>query len=265
MVAAGAAPAAGTGQGAGDLGVQGRVAVVSGGARGIGLAAGRLLAARGARVVLLDRDEAALAATVAELAEEGVDAGYAAVDVRSGPACTDALDRIAADEGSLDILINSAGVHGPSRPLWEVSDAEWEDVMAVNVTGTFNLCRAAVPHMIDRWGRIVNIASIAGKEGNPSAAPYSTSKAAVIGLTKSLGKELAQHGVLVNAIAPAVVETEMVANISDEHRSYMVARIPMGRMGTVDEVAQLIAFLSSPAVSFSTGAVYDISGGRATY
>jgi 3-oxoacyl-[acyl-carrier protein] reductase len=252
-------------QHAGDDGVQGRVAVISGGARGIGLAAGRLLASRGARVVLLDRDGAALAATVAALAEDGFDVGSATVDVRSGQECSDALDRIAADEGSVDILVNSAGVHGPSRPLWEVTDVEWEDVMAVNVTGTFNLCRAAVPHMIDRWGRIVNIASVAGKEGNPSAAPYSTSKAAVIGLTKSLGKELAQHGVLVNAIAPAVVETDMVANISDEHRGYMVARIPMGRVGTVDEVAQLIAFLASPAVSFSTGAVYDISGGRATY
>lgn len=246
-------------------GVQGRVAVISGGARGLGLAAGRLLASRGARVVLLDRDEAMLATSVTTLVQEGAEARHAVVDVRSGQACTDAIDRIAAEEGRLDILVNSAGVHGPNRPLWEVEDGEWEDVMAVNVTGTFNLCRAAIPHMIDRWGRIVNIASVAGKEGNPSASPYSTSKAAVIGLTKSLGKELAQREVLVNAIAPAVVETDMVAGISDEHRAYMVSRIPMGRVGTVDEVAELIGFLASPAMSFSTGAVYDISGGRATY
>lgn len=187
------------------------------------------------------------------------------LDVRATQDCVTVLADVVARHGRLDILVNSAGVHGPSRVLWEITGEEWADVMEVNVTGTFNLCRAAVPHMLDRWGRIVNIASIAGKDGNPTASPYSASKAAVIGLTKSLGKELAQHGVLVNVVAPAVIETDMVAGISDEHRAYMISRIPMGRVGTTDEVARLIGFLCSPELTFSTGAVYDISGGRATY
>lgn len=242
-----------------------RVAVISGGARGIGRATARLLGRRGAHVVLLDRDEAALVEASDGLRGDGITVEHAVCDVRSTHDCVTVLNGVAERLGRLDILVNSAGVHGPSRVLWEITGEEWDDVMAVNVTGTFNLCRAAVPHMLDRWGRIVNIASIAGKEGNPTAGPYSASKAAVIGLTKSLGKELALHGVLVNAIAPAVIETDMVAGISEEHRAYMVARIPLGRVGTPDEVARLIGFLCSPELSFSTGAVYDISGGRATY
>lgn len=242
-----------------------RVAAISGGARGIGRATAQLLGLRGAHIVLLDRDEDALEEASKALRGAGVAVEHAVLDVRASQDCVSVLADVAARHGRLDILVNSAGVHGPSRVLWEITGEEWADVMAVNVTGTFNLCRAAVPHMLDRWGRIVNIASIAGKDGNPTASPYSASKAAVIGLTKSLGKELAQHDVLVNVVAPAVIETDMVAGISDDHRAYMVSRIPMGRVGTTDEVARLIGFLCSSELTFSTGAVYDISGGRATY
>jgi NAD(P)-dependent dehydrogenase (short-subunit alcohol dehydrogenase family) len=184
------------------------------------------------------------------------------LDVSDGPAVNAAV----AEVGPVDIVINSAGVIGPNKPLWEISDDEWQKTFSVNVNGVFNLCRAVVPKMRDRrWGRIVNIASIAGKEGNPNLAAYSASKGAVIALTKALGKELATSGVLVNAIAPAVIETPMNADNTPEVLAYMLSRIPMGRIGQADEVAALVSWLVSDEVSFSTGAVYDISGGRATY
>lgn len=245
--------------------LDGRVAVLSGAARGIGRATAELLGLRGAHVVLLDRDEIALVEASSTLRASGITHEYAVLDVRDLQDCATILDDVALRHGRLDILVNSAGVLGPFRVLWEISAGEWEDVMATNLTGTFNMCRAAIPHMLNRWGRIVNIASIAGKDGAPAASAYSASKAAVIGLTKSLGKELAQHGVLVNAIAPALIGTDMVAGIAGEHHASIVARIPMGRVGSGDEVARLIGFLCSPELSFSTGAVYDISGGRATY
>jgi NAD(P)-dependent dehydrogenase (short-subunit alcohol dehydrogenase family) len=173
---------------------------------------------------------------------------------------------VASRVGPVDILINSAGIIGPNKPLWQTSDAEWQRTFDVNVNGVFNLCRAVVPSMRQKgWGRIINVASIAGKEGNPDLAAYSASKAAVIGLTKSLGKELATTGVLVNAIAPAVIETPMNATTTPEVLAYMVSRIPMGRLGQADEVAALASWLAGDEVSFSTGAVYDITGGRATY
>jgi 3-oxoacyl-[acyl-carrier protein] reductase len=184
------------------------------------------------------------------------------LDVSDGLAVSAAV----AEVGPVDILINSAGVIGPNKPLWEITDEEWQRTVSVNVNGVFNLCRAVVPAMREKgWGRVVNIASIAGKEGNPNLAAYSASKGAVIALTKALGKELATTGVLVNAIAPAVVETPMNAGSTPEVLAYMLSRIPMGRIGQADEVAALVAWLVSDEVSFSTGAVYDISGGRATY
>ena len=210
------------------------------------------------------------AACVARLRREGIetvsfDLSSAAdfqLDVSDGPAFNAAV----AEVGPVDIVINSAGVIGPNRPLWEITDAEWQGTFSVNVNGVFNLCRAVVPAMREKgWGRIVNIASIAGKEGNPNLAAYSASKGAVIALTKALGKELATSGVLVNAIAPAVIETPMNAGNTPEVLAYMLSRIPMGRIGQADEVAALVAWLVSDEVSFSTGAVYDISGGRATY
>lgn len=184
------------------------------------------------------------------------------LDVSDG----DAVNAAVAKVGPVDIVINSAGIVGPNKPLWEITDAEWQRTIAINVNGVFNLCRAVVPAMREKgWGRIVNIASIAGKEGNPNLAAYSASKGAAIALTKSLGKELATSGVLVNAIAPAVIETPMNASTSPEVLAYMLSRVPMGRFGQAEEVAALAAWLASDEVSFSTGAVYDISGGRATY
>jgi 3-oxoacyl-[acyl-carrier protein] reductase len=178
----------------------------------------------------------------------------------------DAVRALANEVGQVDILVNSAGIIGPNKPLWEIEPAEWSATFAVNVTGTFNTCKAFAPGMVDAgWGRIVNIASIAGKEGNPNLAAYSASKAAVIGLTKSLGKELATTGVLANAIAPAVIRTPMNAATAPAVLDFMISKIPMQRLGEAAEVAALVSWLASDQCSFSTGSVYDISGGRATY
>lgn len=223
-----------------------RRAIVTGGMSGLGAACAERLAAEGVEVVRLDI--AAGADTVVDITDEQ------AVQV--------ALDRV----GPVDILVNSAGIVGPNAPLWEVSTADWERTFAVNVTGAFRLCHALVPGMVDRgWGRIVNIASIAGKDGNPRLSAYSASKAAVIAMTKSLGKELATTGVLVNAVAPAVFETPMNATTAPEVLERLVSLIPMQRLGRAEELAALVAWLTSDECSFSTGAVYDISGGRATY
>lgn len=184
------------------------------------------------------------------------------LDVSDSAAVNAAIEAI----GVIDILVNCAGIVGPNLPFWEISDAQWQQTFAINLDGTFNTCRAVIPGMIERkWGRIVNIASIAGKEGNPNLSAYSASKAAVIGLTKSLGKELATKGIIVNAITPGFIETPMNVNTTAETLQYMIAKIPMGRVGQADEVAALVQWLSSEECTFSTGAVFDISGGRATY
>jgi NAD(P)-dependent dehydrogenase (short-subunit alcohol dehydrogenase family) len=223
-----------------------RTAVITGGASGIGRASAERLGQDGIRVVTLDVSGDADVVT----------------DVTDPAAVGAAIEAI----GPVDILVNSAGVVGPNKPLWEVSDQEWAATFAVNVNGTFHLCRAVVPGMRDRgWGRIVNLASMAGKDGNPRLGAYSATKAAVIGMTKSLGKELATSGVLVNAIAPAVIETPMNAANTPEVLEYMTSLIPMRRLGRPEEVAELVAWLASDKCSFSTGAVYDLSGGRATY
>lgn len=223
-----------------------RTAVITGGMSGLGRASAERLAHDGIRVVTLD---------LADGADVTVDVSDA-----------DAVRAVAAQLGPVDILVNSVGVIGPNRPLWEVEPHEWAATFAVNVTGIFNTCRAFVPGMrAAGWGRIVNLASIAGKEGNPNLAAYSASKAAVIGLTKSLGKELASSGVLVNSVAPALIDTPMNAATDPSVLAHLAGLIPMGRVGRPEEVAELIAWLASDRVSFSTGAVYDISGGRATY
>jgi 2-dehydro-3-deoxy-L-rhamnonate dehydrogenase (NAD+) len=223
-----------------------RTAVITGGRSGLGAAAATRLAADGVKVVTLDL----------------ADGADVQVDVSDTAAVHDAADRI----GPIDILINSAGIIGPNAALWEIDRDGWDRTFAVNVHGTFNTCHAFVPGMRERgWGRIVNIASMAGKDGNPTMSPYSASKAAVIALTKSLGKELATSGVLANAIAPAVIETPMNAATGAEALAHITSLIPMRRVGRPEEVAELIAWLASDRVSFSTGAVYDISGGRATY
>lgn len=224
----------------------GRTAVVTGGASGIGAAAAVRLRGDGVRTVTLDRapgadyrvdvtDEAALAAVVGEV-------------------------------GPVDILVNSAGIVGPNKPLVETTTAEWEQTFAVNVLGTVATMRAFIPGMVERgWGRVVNLASMAGKDGNPNLSAYSATKGAVIALTKSAGKELATTGVLVNAVAPAVIATPLNDATAPEVLAHITSLIPMRRIGRAEEVAELIAWLCSDQVSFSTGAVYDISGGRATY
>ena len=177
-------------------------------------------------------------------------------------AITATIDRL----GRLDILVNNAGIHGPSVPISQLTDEDWYNVLAVDLTGVFYCCRAVIPHMRDRkYGRIVNVSSIAGKEGNPNAIPYSSAKAGVIGLTKALAKEVARDGILVNAVTPAVIDTDILKQVSPQHMEYMVSRIPIGRVGQPEEVAALVAWLCSEECSFSTGAVFDISGGRATY
>ncbi len=240
-----------------------RVAIVTGAARGIGLAIAQRLHSDGLRVALVDRDLPTAQAAAAALGDR---AQAFPCDIADSAAVNTMVEAVVATWGRLDVLVNNAGIVGPNMPLVEVSDADWQRIVGINLNGAFYCCRAAVPAMLAHdWGRIVNIASIAGKEGNPNLAAYSATKAAVIGLTKSLGKELATTNVLVNAVAPAVIETEILEQATAETRNYMVSRIPMGRPGQSEEVAALVAWLASPECSFSTGAVYDISGGRATY
>jgi 3-oxoacyl-[acyl-carrier protein] reductase len=232
----------------------GRRALVTGGASGIGLAAAQRLSTAGARVAVLDR--------------ETPDGDWLALeaDVADSAQVNEAVQKAEAELGGLDILVNSAGVPGESVRTADTPDEEWRHVMSVNADGTFYVCRAVIPGMVERgYGRVVLLSSIAGKEGNPMAPAYSASKAAVIGLTKALGKDLARTGVLVNCIAPAVIETPILDGLSEEHVGYMVERIPLGRTGTAEEVAALICWLASDECTFSTGAVYDISGGRAVY
>ncbi len=251
------------GMGAGNHGLAGRTALVTGAARGIGLAIGQRLAADGARVVLADID-----ITTAERAAAALDGEARAVklDVTSPEQWKAVVGDLVAGWGKLNILVNNAGIAGRSAPAWEIEPAEWQQVIDIDLSGVFFGCRAALPAMIEAgYGRIVNIASIAGKEGNPNAAPYSAAKAGVIGLTKAIAKEVATTGVLVNAVTPAVIETEILAQVSEEHIAYMTSRIPMGRTGKPDEVAALVRFLCSDDLTFSTGAVFDLSGGRATY
>ena len=223
-----------------------RTALVTGGASGLGAATAARLRADGLTVITLDLGDGA--DLVADVTDE------------------DALRQVAAQAGPVDVLVNSAGIVGPTKPLLDTTTAEWHQVLDVNVLGTVNTLRVFVPGMRDRgWGRVVNMASMAGKDGNPNSSIYSASKAAVIGLTKSLGKELATTGVLINAIAPALIATPMNAATGPELLAHMESLIPMRRIGRPEEVAELAAFLCSDRVTFSTGAVYDISGGRATY
>jgi len=245
------------------LDFRGRSAVVTGGASGIGLAVARRLAASGASVALWDRDEPALAAAKAALPEA---TRTLPVEVADADAVARAAQATARDLGRIDILVCSAGITGPNVPVWEYPIDRWRQVIDVNLNGLFYCNRAIVPLMLaNDYGRIVNIASVAGKEGNPNASAYSTSKAGVIGLTKSLGKELANTRIRVNCVTPAAVRTTIFNQMTQQHIDFMLSKIPMGRFGTVDEVAALICWLASEECSFSTGAVFDISGGRATY
>jgi 3-oxoacyl-[acyl-carrier protein] reductase len=241
---------------------KGRTAVVTGGARGIGLACAAKIAAGGGRIALWDRDMDRARQSAASLG----DAIAVEVDVTSEPSLAAALATTEKQLAPPDILVASAGITGPNTTVIQYPVDAWRQVIEINLTGVFLSNRAVAPGMVERgWGRIVNIASVAGKEGNPNASAYSASKAGVIGLTKSLGKELATSGVLVNCVAPAVVKTELFSQMTEQHINYMLSKIPMNRFGEVDEVAEMVSWLASPLCTFATGATFDLSGGRATY
>jgi NAD(P)-dependent dehydrogenase (short-subunit alcohol dehydrogenase family) len=245
--------------------LNGRTAIVTGSAQGIGFAVAQRLLASGAKVALWDRDAGlldqagrALASHGNVLAVEVDQTDYAAVEL--------ALKKSEADLGQIDILINNAGISGPTMPVIDYPIEEWRKIIDIDLNGPFYCCKAVVPGMVRRgYGRIVNVASIAGKEGNPNAAAYSAAKAGVIALTKSLGKELATHDIAVNCITPAAAKTRIFDQISQTHIDYMLARIPRGRFLKVEEAAAMVAWLVSMENSFTTGAVFDLSGGRATY
>lgn len=230
------------------LDFKGRTAIVTGGAAGIGAAIAKRLEGSGARVRVWDV------------------AGPDPVDVTDPTSVERAAAKALADLGKIDVLVNNAGIAGQNAPTVDYPVAEWERVLRINLTSQFLCCRAVAPHMVRaKYGRIVNIASVAGKEGNPNAVAYSASKAGVISLTKSLGKELAQAGVLVNCVTPAAAKTAIFDQMTEQHINYMLSKIPMNRFVNVDEIAALVCWLASEDCSFSTGGVFDISGGRATY
>jgi 3-oxoacyl-[acyl-carrier protein] reductase len=245
--------------------LKGRLAIVTGGARGIGFAIAQRMLRSGARVVLWDIDAAAMNEAARPLQHSGV-VYVNTVDLTDESSVTAAAASHMQTLEKVDILVNNAGITGGNAPLWELEPEVWRRVIDVNLIGPYLTCRAIVPHMIAAgYGWIVNIASIAGKEGNPNASHYSASKAGLIALTKSLGKELATTGVLVNCITPAAAKTEMFAQMKQEHIDYMLSKIPMNRYVAVEEIAAMAAWLASSECSFSTGAVFDISGGRAVY
>jgi len=245
-----------------EIDLNGRIAVITGGARGIGFAVAERFRRSGAKLAVWDVDGAEAEAAARRL--EGAIACM--VDVTNERSVAAALAETERRLGGVDILVASAGIAGPNATVADYPVDAWRKVIDVDLNGVFLCCRAVVPGMVKRnYGRIVNIASIAGKEGNPNAAPYSAAKAGVIALTKSLGKELAQTGIRVNCVTPAAVKTAIFDQITEQHIQYMLSKIPLGRFGTVEEIAAMIAWLASEECSFSTGAVFDLSGGRATY
>jgi NAD(P)-dependent dehydrogenase (short-subunit alcohol dehydrogenase family) len=246
-----------------QIDLEGRVAIVTGGAQGIGLAVAERFVASGARVVLWDIDAARLDAARARL---GAAADAAAVELTDDTAVTAAAQAVLGAHGRIDILVNNAGITGGNGPTWELAPDVWRRTVEVNLVAPYLTCRAVVPAMLERgYGRIVNVASVAGKEGNPNASHYSASKAGLIALTKSLAKELATKNILVNAVSPAAARTAIFDQMTPEHIGYMLAKIPMARFVEPPEIAAAIAWLASEDCSFTTGSVLDLSGGRATY
>jgi 2-dehydro-3-deoxy-L-rhamnonate dehydrogenase (NAD+) len=246
-----------------QLDLKGRHAVITGGASGLGYAISERLIASGATVTWWDVNAEGMTNATKAI---GTDVHCEKVDVTQHSSVVAALANTVSKRGKVDILVNSAGITGPNVKLAEYPPTAWNDVIQVNLNGTFHCCRELATHMqANQYGRIVNIASVAGKDGNPNASAYSASKAAVMALTKSLGKELANSGVLVNCVTPAAVKTAMFDQMTPEHIAFMLSKIPMGRFGTTDEVAAMVSWLCTEDCSFSTGAVFDLSGGRSTY
>ena len=243
--------------------MRGRHAVITGGATGLGYAIAQRMLASGASVTLWDRDTSALSKACAEL---GSQAHGVTMEVGDHASVVAAVSQTLKQSPAIDALVNCAGITGPNTKVWSYPVADWQQVMQVNLNGLFYCCREVTPHMRERnYGRIVNIASVAGKDGNPNASAYSASKAAVMALTKSLGKELADTGVRVNCVTPAAVKTAIFDQMTPEHIAFMLSKIPMGRFGTPEEVASMVSWLCTEDCSFSTGAVFDLSGGRSTY
>ena len=248
-----------------QIDLKGKVAVITGGARGIGYAAAERMLTSGASVVLWDLMADRLPQSKATLSSNGRVETFT-VDITDEDQVMAATAAAVKALGKIDILVNSAGITGPNQKTWEYSSKDFRQVQEINLMGTFHCCKAVVPWMMKQdYGRIINIASIAGKEGNPNAPAYSASKAAVIGLTKSLGKELAQTGIRVNALTPAAAKTEMFSQMTEQHIQFMLSKIPMNRFVQVEEIAGMIAWMASEECSFTTGSVFDISGGRAVY
>jgi len=248
-----------------EIDLKGRAAIVTGGAQGIGFAIASRLRESGAAVSLWDRDAETLRRAASQLQRDSP-VTTAVVDVTDADAVQHTADAIAKDHGKIDILVANAGIAGPNHKLWDYPVDAWKQVIDINLSGIFYCCRAVVPYMIrQNYGRIVNVASIAGKEGNPNASAYSASKAGVIALTKSLGKETADKNIAVNCITPAAARTRIFEQMTQQHIDFMLSKIPRGRFLEVHEVASLVAWLVSEENSFTTGAVFDLSGGRATY
>ncbi len=248
-----------------NISLSGRAAVITGGARGIGFATAQRFLNAGAEVALWDIDASRVKRSATELAALG-DVSAHVVELTDEASVQAAVEQTLTTHSRIDILVNSAGITGGNGTTWELDPKVWREVLEVNLYAPYLVCRAVVPHMIAAgYGRIVNIASIAGKEGNPGASHYSASKAGLIGFTKSLGKELAQKNIMVNCITPAAARTEMFTQMTQQHIDYMLSKIPMGRFVLPEEIAAMIAWLSSEECSFTTGGVFDISGGRAVY